>query len=102
MRIVADVHERRSGVPDALRHMGMVIDEDALPVGDYVVGDVMIERKTVHDLHRSVLKGRFWSQIGRLRRAAKWRYLLMEGQSPYEGPLRLQAVRGLVLAVDDL
>jgi DNA excision repair protein ERCC-4 len=102
MQLVVDVHERRSGVPDALRAMRVSFNEQPLSVGDYVVGDVVIERKTVPDLHGSVLRGRFWGQIGRLRKAGKWRYLIIEGQSPYEGPLRTNAVRGLVLAVNEL
>jgi Fanconi anemia group M protein len=100
--LTVDVHERRSGVPDALRRAGTTFAVTRLPVGDYRIGDVLIERKTTLDLHRSLLKGRLWDQIGRLRQAATRRYVIIEGASAYQGPLRMETVRGLVLALDDL
>jgi len=102
MDLTVDVHERRSGVPDALRRAGTPFAVTPLPVGDYRVGDVLIERKTTLDLHRSLLKGRLWDQVGRLRQAAARRYVIIEGASAYQGPLRMETVRGLVLALDDL
>jgi len=47
MNIVVDVHERRSGVPDALRGLGWEVRFKALPTGDYAIDDLaLIERKT--------------------------------------------------------
>jgi ERCC4-type nuclease len=79
VQIVADVQERRSGVPDAL-----------------------IERKSVHDKHLSLVRGRPWPQIGRLRHAAAWRYLLIEGESLYTGPVAAEAIRGALITIDEL
>lgn len=103
MQIVVDVHERRSGVPDALRDLGWEVQIKALPTGDYAIDDLaLIERKTVPDLHLSLVRGRLWAQIGRLRRDAPWPYLLVEGPSLYAGPLDAEAVRGLLITVDEL
>jgi ERCC4-type nuclease len=103
MHLVVDVHERRSGVPDALRDLGWEVRLEALPTGDYAIDDLaLIERKTARGVHLSLIQGRLWSQIGRLRRATPWPYLLVEGQTFYEGPLRAEAVRGLLLTVADL
>lgn len=103
MHVLTDVHECRSGVPDALRDLGFDVRVTSLGTGDYAIDELaVIERKTVRDLHRSLIQGRLWWQVGRLRRAAPWRYLLVEGESLFEGPLKADAVRGLLITVDEL
>jgi ERCC4-type nuclease len=98
-----DIHERPSGVPRALHALGVEFSEAHLRAGDYVIGAVAaIERKTTRGLHLSVRGGQFWRQVGGLRGAAHWPYLLLEGISVYEGPLAEEAVRGILLAVADL
>jgi ERCC4-type nuclease len=75
MQIVVDVHERRSGVPDALRDLGWEVQIKVLPTGDYAIDDLaLIERKTVPELHLSLVRGRLWAE----------------------------AVRGLLITVDEL
>jgi ERCC4-type nuclease len=103
VEIVVGVHERRSGVPDALRDLGCDVQIKNLRTGDYAIDELaLIERKAVRDLHLSLIQGRLWPQVGRLRRAAPWRYLVVEGVSLYNGPLAPEAVRGLLIAVDEL
>ncbi len=82
--------------------MGVAVCERPLAVGDYVVGDAVIERKTVRDLGSAIIRGRFWPQIGRLRNRAKRGYLLIEGSDLDLSPLRPASVRGTLLAVADL
>jgi ERCC4-type nuclease len=100
MRTVVDVHERRSGVPDALHDLGCDVQ---MRTADYAIDELaLIERKTVRDLHLSLIRGRLWPQIGRLRRGAPWPYLLVEGRSFYEGPVKPEAIRGLLITVGEL
>jgi ERCC4-type nuclease len=69
VRIVADVNERRSGVPKALADLGVCVELAPLPAGDYAVSaKTLVERKSVADLHSAIAKGSFWPQIGKLRR----------------------------------
>jgi DNA excision repair protein ERCC-4 len=103
MQVVADVFERRSSVPGRLRSLGIDVIERPLAVGDYAVSPVcLIERKSILDLHSSVYSGRLWRQIGALRRACEWPYLLVEGSPLYAGALGAEGVRGLLLAISDL
>jgi ERCC4-type nuclease len=103
MQLWVDVHERPGGVPRALRELGVEFSEAHLRSGDYVIGAAAaIERKTTRGLHLSVCGGQFWRQLGGLRRAVPWPYLLVEGSSIYDGPLSEEAVRGIMLAVADL
>src|SRR5215208_2039731 len=101
VRIVVDVHERRSGIADTLAELGAEIEIAPLPAGDYAVGaDTLVERKRVLDLHAAVLKGRLWP-LGKLRAACAFPYLLVEGSDLDRGPLHHNAVRGVCLAVID-
>lgn len=102
VKIVVDVHERQSGIAETLAELGAAIEVAALPAGDYAVGvDTLVERKRVLDLHAAVLKGRLWPQLGKLRAACAFPYLLVEGSDLDRGPLHHNAVRGVCLAVID-
>ena len=101
--IVADVHERASGVPDALTRLGALVEVASLPAGDYAVGvETVVERKSVLDLHGAILKGRFWPQLGKLRAECEFPYLLVEGRELDRGPLHPNAIRGACLTAMEL
>jgi ERCC4-type nuclease len=102
VKIIVDVHEQQSGISVTLAELGAEIDVVPLPAGDYAVGaDTLVERKRVLDLHAAVLKGRLWPQLGKLRAACAFPYLLIEGTDIDRGPLHHNAVRGVCLAVID-
>jgi len=102
VRIVVDVHETKSGIAEMLVELGASVERASLPAGDYAVGaETLIERKRVLDLHGAVLKGRLWPQLGKLRAACAFPYLLLEGTDVDRGPLHPNAVRGTCLAVID-
>ncbi len=85
-----------------LRELGAEVEIASLPAGDYAVGaDTLVERKRVLDLHAAVTKGRLWPQLGKLRAACAFPYLLVEGTHLDRGPLHPNAIRGVCLAVID-
>jgi ERCC4-type nuclease len=95
----SDTHEGRSGVIEALRVLGIQVEVRSLNCGDYSLPNgMLVERKAVPDLHDAIVRGRFWPQVGRLRRTSRWPYLLIEGDR-LKGPLASDAVRGACLAV---
>jgi DNA excision repair protein ERCC-4 len=99
VEVVVDLHERASGVPDALHGLGVLVELAPLPAGDYAVGaETIVERKSVLDLHGAILKGRFWPQLGKLRAECQFPYLLVEGRDVDRGPLHPNAIRGACLA----
>lgn len=102
-RIVVDVHERTSGLPEALARLGAVVEVASLPGGDYAVGSqTILERKTVLDLHGAILQGRFWPQLGKLKAECESPYLLVEGRELDRGPLHPNAIRGACLTAVEL
>jgi ERCC4-type nuclease len=102
LHVVVDVYERESRVRDALRQLGVQTTIRKLPVGDYEAGGALVERKSVRDLHLSIIQRRLWIQIGRLRRTELHPYVLVEGDDLDAGPLRPNAIRGALIAVAEL
>lgn len=85
-----------------LSEIGAHVRVERLAVGDYVVADgCIVERKHVVDLHDSLLRGRLWPQLGRLRVCAAEPYLLVEGVT-LRGPIRPDGIRGALLAAAEL
>jgi Fanconi anemia group M protein len=98
--IVADTFEPDEGVPAELRGLGAEVVRRRLAFGDYDLGSgVLVERKTVADLHLSLQRGRLWRQLGELRRASRLPYLLVEGRElDVRGGVSSRAIRGACLA----
>ena len=67
--IYADDRERPSGIPEILRErFRMSVVESRLPFGDYWLGSgIMVERKTLEDFALSIIDGRLFRQIQRMK-----------------------------------
>lgn len=59
-----------------------VVKKEPLPAGDYLIGELLIERKTSMDLVNSVRGNRLWNEVFKLKLAERYGYkpiLLLEG-----------------------
>jgi len=54
-KVIVDNRERNSLVASELMKMGFEVEWKQLPVGDYEVNGVVIERKTISDLKSSIV-----------------------------------------------
>ena len=80
LRIVVDERERKSGIPDLLKSIGLSIEMKTLPIGDYIVApETIVERKSIRDLMASVFDGRLFDQCSRLKEHFEHPVVLMEG-----------------------
>jgi len=69
MQIIADYREQRSGMIEQLEGSGVHVNIKTLAHGDYVLSDdIIIERKTGHDLVVSIVDGRLFSQVADLKK----------------------------------
>lgn len=101
--VVVDVFEQGSGIPAALRRLDAHVAVEPLPSGDYrIPGGILVERKTVADLHGSLGRGRLWAQVGAIRDTAVTPLLLVEGDDLDAGPRHPNATRGALLAIAEL
>ena len=80
-RIVVDNREAASGIPEVLRKRGMYVQMRNLDVGDYVIGEYVVERKTVSDFISSLYGGRLFEQAQRISRSYKNYLLIVEGDT---------------------
>ena len=104
LRVIADEREKRSGVPEELEQLGVMVDYRVLDIADYIVGEYAIERKSARDFVSSLFSGRLFDQAFRLGEAYGTIILLVEGD--IEGEMsRLKNPRslwgGLISAVLD-
>ena len=80
LRIVVDEREKKSGIPDLLKGIGINLELKTLPVGDYIVApETIVERKTISDLVSSIFDGRLFDQCNRLKEHYQFPILLIEG-----------------------
>ena len=78
--MVVDERERKSGIPDLLKEVGVKVEMTNLPIGDYIVAsETVIERKSVNDFISSVFDGRLFDQCGRLREHFVHPAIIIEG-----------------------
>ena len=80
LRIVVDEREKKSGIPDLLKSIGINVEMKMLPIGDYIVApETIVERKSIQDLISSVFDGRLFDQCNRLKNNFDFPIILIEG-----------------------
>ena len=80
IRIVVDEREKKSGIPNLLRGIGISLEIKTLPIGDYIVApETIVERKTISDLVSSIFDGRLFDQCHRLKENYQFPILVIEG-----------------------
>lgn len=106
-KIIIDYREKNSSVHIHLRKIGHEIEFKELKVGDYIVKDVVIERKTVTDFLSSMINKRLLKQIMELQQY-KNKLLIIEGFSETElystsqkedYSINPNAIRGFLLSI---
>jgi len=80
LRMVIDERERKSGIPDLLKEVGVKVEMKNLPVGDYIVApETVVERKSIYDFISSVFDGRLFDQCNRLKEHFEHPAIVIEG-----------------------
>jgi Fanconi anemia group M protein len=99
--IIADIHEKNSLVLANLHQLGAEINLLQLKVGDYLIGDTIIERKTFSDFISSMLNKRLIEQLRNMQQYSL-RLLILEGKNQIineESKLNPNAIKGMILSI---
>ena len=81
IKIIIDHREYRSKVVRNLMELGISIDSQQLNVGDYILSSrIGVERKKVDDFLNSLINGKLFTQISKLRDAYSRPMLIIEGE----------------------
>lgn len=103
-KVIADDRERGSGIVELLENRGITAEVKRLRNGDYHIGaEWVIERKTSQDFVQSIIDGRLFRQVARLKRYTSRPILLIEG-NPFHTRVNIDpnAVRGAILTIQSV
>ncbi|MBU3923702.1 MAG: RNA helicase, partial [Nanoarchaeota archaeon] len=76
--IIVDTREKQSLIAANLIQQKANIEYEQLEIGDYLIADTIIERKTYSDLISSALNKRLFSQMQEIKKYLKYA-LIIEG-----------------------
>lgn len=79
MVIKIDIREKRTIVCNQLEKMNVQIEYLTLPVGDYIINDLCIERKDINDYVSSLLSGRLHEQLYNMSYNFPMSFIIVEG-----------------------
>lgn len=96
--ILIDKRESQSLITANLMEQKANIQHKLLQIGDYLIGDTIVERKTYQDFASSIIDKRLFKQIKEMKKYSD-SYLIIEGfDFTYESRLHQNAIRGAILS----
>jgi len=98
VKITVDIHEKNSLVLANIIELGAKTEIKSLEIGDYIIGDIIIERKTMQDFISSMLNRRLSEQLKNIAQYEN-RILIIEGKNRKEININPNAVKGMILSV---
>lgn len=103
-KIFVDYREKNSMVASELIHLGFEVEFLELKVGDYLINNVAIERKTVSDFKASMINKHLTKQLDELQQYEN-KLLLIEGIEEHElysdnsEGMNANSIRGFLLSI---
>lgn len=97
--IVVDIREKQSLVYSYLVQKNANVRFEKLDIGDFLVGDVVVERKSFKDFQASIMDGRLLSQLVEMKKYEKC-FLMLEGFlfDYSDSKIHENAIRGMILS----
>ena len=98
--IIVDIREKQSFIAANLFNKKANVTFEKLDIGDYLVGDTIIERKTYSDFVTSIVDRRMLEQLANLKKYNK-QFLLIEGFDFNYKKFKVHenAIKGMLLSV---
>ena len=98
--IVIDTREKQSLIAANLVEKKANLEFEKLEIGDYLIQDTIVERKTFSDFVSSILDKRLTEQLINLKKYPK-HFLILEGfdYNYTKFPIHENAIRGMLLSV---
>lgn len=96
--VIIDYREKNSLVPSELISLDFNIQFQQLPLGDYIINNTIIERKTLSDLQSSIINKRIFSQLQDLQQTNA--LLIIEGNTESSNNIiHPNALKGFLLSL---
>lgn len=101
-KIIVDYREKNSLIASELVHLGCEIQFSNLEIGDYIIKNTIIERKTISDFLSSMMNKRLSRQLDNLQQVES-KLLIIEGIDEHNiysrSNINESAVRGFMLSI---
>ena len=97
VKIIIDNREKNSLVPSELIALNFNIQFEQLTLGDYIVNNHIIERKTLNDLQSSIINKRIFSQLQDLQQTNS--LLIIEKGQNNTQIIHPNALKGFLLSL---
>lgn len=94
--IIADNREKNSLVISELINQNNRVKFEQLIIGDYLINDLVIERKTKSDLISSIIDKRIFNQLENLKKYPN--YLLIIEENNFQLTLSENVIRGFIIS----
>lgn len=78
MKIIADIREKNSLIVSEIVSRGIEVELKHLLVGDYIIGELAIERKTASDFIGSIINKRLMKQLEEIKQYPKQLLIIEE------------------------
>jgi len=101
-QIILDKRENNSLIKSKLIEFNANFSEEILEIGDYLINQTIIERKTYKDFLSSLKDKRLFNQIKEMKKY-QTRYLILEGfDFSYNSNFHPNSIRGALLSIANL
>lgn len=99
IKVIIDNRERNTELLESLVNEGAGCELATLDIGDYIISDrLCIERKTVPDFEKSIIDGRLFDQIDRMKKAYELPIIVLEGDAS-EFRLKHNVINGSIISI---
>lgn len=96
--LIIDTREKNSFVPIYLMKEKIPYKKEKLEIGDYLISDLIIERKTLNDFLSSFYSNRLINQLKNLRKYPK-KILILEGNINTLNEKQKNIINGITLSI---
>ena len=97
IKIIVDNREKNSLVVSELINLDVILNFEQLEIGDYLINNTIIERKTKSDLIGSIIDKRIFSQIENMKKYPD--YLLIIEENNFKSTINENVIRGFILSI---
>jgi Fanconi anemia group M protein len=98
-KVIVDFREKSSLVPSELIKFGLNVEFQNLKVGDYIVKNHVIERKTASDFVFSMINKRLFKQIEEIKQFPNYLLIIEGNLENIEQKINPNAIKGLILSI---
>ncbi len=100
LKLIMDYRERNIELLESLNQENIKIEVQNLPVGDYLISNrICIERKTLQDFENSIIDGRLFDQLKRIKETYELPILIIEGINTQSFKLSKNVIDGTIIAI---